>query len=82
MNKELKCIICGAIATTFFWAHNDPLCESCHQKLESAPHAVEIRYLDRNPSGVQIVTNITSAPTTITVSTTSTTTTTQPPELT
>jgi len=85
MNPNLKCIICGAIATTFFWAQNDPVCESCHKKILDAPHTFEIRYVGtQNTGSIQMVTNITSSTTTITVSTSSTTstTTTLPPELT
>ena len=37
MKDELKCIICGTLATTFFLAHNNPICEVCRKKLEEVP---------------------------------------------
>lgn len=44
MDKDLKCFICGTLATAFFIMHSNPVCEICHEKLKNAPHAVEVRY--------------------------------------
>jgi hypothetical protein len=82
MDKELKCIICGAIATTFFLAHSNPVCDKCHKQLGNVPHTIEIQFPnDLIRQGEEIV--ITGTATTITTSTSSSSsssTTTQPPE--